>query len=109
MKGKSQMNGITIKYLQEYLASKELDFDSKDAFLKLIEEVGELADAMLRNPERATNEVNFKGSIEEELCDVIAICLYIANSYGIDMEKWIPVKEQMHNERWGNSVVFETR
>ena len=101
------MNGITIKYLQEYLKSKELEFGSKEAFLKLIEEVGELADAMLRNPDRATDETNFKGSIEEELCDVIALCLHIANSYDIDVEKWIPLKEKIHNERWGNSVIFD--
>ena len=101
------MQGITIKYMQDYLRSKMLITDNKELlFVKLSEEVGELAAAMLRNPDRAT-ETNIKGTVEEELCDVISLCLYIANSYEIDLEKWIPIKEKLHNERWGNDIVFD--
>jgi len=103
------MQNITIKYLQEYIKSKNINTENKEAlFLKLSEEVGELAAAMLRNPDRAT-ETNIKGTIEEEICDVISLCLIIANSYDIDVEKWIPVKEKLHNEKWNNKVVFDPR
>jgi NTP pyrophosphatase (non-canonical NTP hydrolase) len=101
------MQGITIRYLQEYIRSKNINLENKEAlFLKLSEEVGELAEAMLRNPEKAT-ETSIKGTIEEEICDVISLCVIIANSYDIDIEKWIPIKEKLHNEKWKNNVVFD--
>jgi len=100
------MEDITIRYLQEYIKSKNLNTENKEAlFLKLSEEVGELASAMLRNPRRAMNS-DIEGTIEEELCDVISLCLIIANSYEIDIEKWIPIKEKVHNEKWKNNVIF---
>ena len=41
---------ITIKYLQEYIKLKDYNRDfSKDYFLKLSEEVGELAKAMRKD------------------------------------------------------------
>lgn len=102
------MGGITIGYMQEYIKSKNIGWDNKEAFIKLSEEVGELAKAMLQNPEKAT-ESNIKGTIEEEICDVISLCLIIANCYEIDVEKWIPIKEKLHNEKWQNKVVFDPR
>ena len=100
------MQGITIKYLQEYLKKKDHNPELKQKFfMKLAEEVGELAGAMLRNPERAT-ETSIEGTIEEEIWDVIYYCLVIANSYDIDLEKWIPVKEKLNNERWNNKIIF---
>ena len=40
---------------------------------------------------------------------LISVCLVIANSYGIDVEKWIPVKEKLHNAKWNNDVVFDPK
>ncbi|MCL2753355.1 MAG: hypothetical protein FWE44_04315 [Defluviitaleaceae bacterium] len=103
------MQGITIRYLQEYLKSKDYNPELKHKFfLKLSEEVGELAQAIRKEPERAT-ETNIIGTIEEELWDVIYYCLVLANCYDIDMEKWIPIKEKLNNERWGNKVTFNPR
>ena len=100
------MQGISIKYLQEYIRSKNIEWDSKEAFLKLSEEVGELAKVMLGNPDKAT-EMSFKGTIEEEIYDIICACLIIANCHDIDVEKWIPVKEKINNEKYRNNVVFD--
>ena len=103
------MQGITIKYLQEYIKSKDHNPELKQKFfMKLSEEVGELAEAMLRNPENAS-ENNINGTIEEEIWDVIYYCLVIANSYNIDLEKWIPIKEKQNNEKWNNKVVFDPK
>ena len=100
------MQNITINYLQRYIKQKEHNPQLKEKFfMKLSEEVGELAEAMLKNPERAT-EQNIKGTIEEELWDVMYYCLLIANSYDIDMEKWIPVKEKINNEKWNYNFTF---
>ena len=103
------MQGISIRYLQEYIKGKNIDIKDKDFIInKLNEEVSELIKAISNNPNRATEE-NIKGSIEEEICDVISICLIIANSYDIDVEKWIPIKEKIHNEKWNNKVIFDPR
>jgi len=100
------MSGITIRYLQEYLKSKDHNPDLKHKyFLKLSEEVGELAQAIRKDPEKAT-DTNIEGTIEEEIWDVIYYCLVIANCYEIDMEKWIPLKEKLNNERWQNNIIF---
>ena len=103
------MQGITIKYMQDYIKGKNIEIPNKEFLInKLFEEVDELKEAILKNPNKATLE-NFKGSVEEEICDVISVCLIIANSYDIDVEKWIPVKEKLHNTKWKNDVVFDPK
>jgi len=102
------MQGITLRYLQEYIKSKNINTNKEMLLAKLTEEVGELTSAILHNPDRAT-ETNIKGTIEEEICDVISVCLIIANVYDIDVEKWIPIKENIHNEKWKNNVVFDPK
>jgi NTP pyrophosphatase (non-canonical NTP hydrolase) len=93
---------ITIKYLQQYIKSKDYNPElKKDYFLKLSEEVGELARVMRKEAIPAT-ETELKGTIEEELWDIIYYTLAIANCYEIDVEKWIPVKEKINNEKYGN-------
>jgi len=103
------MQGITIRYLQEYIRLKDHNPELKQKFfMKLAEEVGELAEAMLKERKEATKE-DIKGTIEEEIWDVIYYCLLIANSYDIDMEKWIPVKEKLNNEKWNYTFTFDPK
>lgn len=97
---------ITIKYLQDYIKSKDYNPNlKKDYFLKLAEEVGELARAMHKNL-RPLDETQIKETIEEELWDVIYFALAIANCYDIDLEKIIPKKEILNNEKYNNDVIF---
>lgn len=100
------MQGISIKYLQEYIKSKDHNPDyKKDYFLKLSEEVGELARAMRKGAEKATETI-IKETVEEELWDIIYYTLAIANCYDIDIEKWIPVKEKINNEKYNTGIEF---
>ena len=56
----------TIKYLQEYLRSKDYHGgDPTPYFHKLVEEVGELSRAILLE-EPHTDGVNIKGTVDEE-------------------------------------------
>ena len=102
------MDGVTtVKYLQDYIRQKDYRPEHvKDYFLKLSEEVGELSRAM-RKGLKATNPENIKGTIDEELWDVIYYTLAIANIYDIDLEKVIKVKEEMNSTRYPSSVKFE--
>ena len=72
---------MRIKEAQELIRSAYYKRDSKRGlyatFTWLIEEVGELAEALLSG---------HVGSIEEELADVFAWLLSVANLVGIDLE-----------------------
>ena len=66
--------------------------DETDYVLKLFEEVGELSRAIYRDT-RAAADDDFRGSVEEELWDVMYYVLCLANLYDVDMEKWIKIKK----------------
>ena len=97
----------TIKYLQGYIKSKDFKPELiKDYFLKLSEEVGELANAIGKNQLRKDSE-NIKGTIDEELWDVIYYALALANCYDIDIESVIKEKENINNAKYNTGIVFE--
>ena len=97
----------TVKYLQDYIKQKDYNPELlKDYFLKLSEEVGELSRAMRKNV-KAQNNGEIKGTIDEELWDVIYYAIAIANLYDIDLEQVIKTKEKMNETRYPSSIVFE--
>ena len=97
----------TIKYLQNYIKQKDYHPELlKDYFLKLAEEVGELSRAM-RKDLKAENLEQIKGTIDEELWDVIYYTLAIANIYDIDLEEVIKAKEELNQRKYPSDVVFE--
>ena len=96
---------ITIKYLQEYIKAKDFNPDLKEHyFLKLSEEIGELARAMRKDLRMTDSQV--KGTIEEEMWDVIYYILALANIYDINLEEIIPLKEKLNNEKYQTGMNF---
>ena len=101
---------ISIKYLQNYIKSKDFSPECRDAyFVKLVEEVGELARAMRKElPAGVSADEDIANSIDEEIYDVIYYALALANVYGIDVESVIPRKEAISNKKYHhNDLVFE--
>ena len=97
---------MTISYLQRYIRSKDHNPGHEmDYFLKLIEELGELSNMIYKGAPHAEGD-QIKGSIEEELWDVIYYTLALANLYDVDLERWIPVKETLNNRRYNPGIVF---
>lgn len=97
----------TIKYLQHYIKQKDYNPELlKDYFLKLSEEVGELSRAM-RKGLKAPDTKDIKGTIDEEVWDVIYYAIAIANIYDIDLEQVIKTKSEMNQSRYPSSVMFE--
>lgn len=97
----------TIKYLQNYIKQKDYHPELlKDYFLKLAEEVGELSRAMRKDLKSESLE-QIKGTIDEELWDVIYYTLAIANIYDIDIEEVIKAKEKLNQRKYPSDVVFE--
>ncbi len=72
---------LTVKYAQELMRKYYYERDSSRGlyatFTWFIEEVGELAEAILHNN---------RSAIEEEIADVLAWLLSIANILNIDVE-----------------------
>jgi NTP pyrophosphatase (non-canonical NTP hydrolase) len=91
---------ITIKELQAYIKAKDYNPELKNAyFQKLIEEVGELA-VVLRKNRRMEPHGTIKGTIEEELCDVVYYVMCLANVYDIDLETCLRLKEKLNKEKY---------
>jgi len=68
-------------------------------FLKLVEEVGELAEAIRKGSKRHSDSIEIKGTIDEELFDVMYYVLALANVYDINMEEAVILKEQVNLTR----------
>lgn len=102
------MDGKTsIQYLQTYIKQKDYKPElKKDYFLKLSEEVGELAKAMRKDVLYKDGD-SIKGTVDEEIWDVIYYVLAIANCYDIDVENVIIIKEEINNKKYNTGIVFE--
>lgn len=101
------MKMTSVQYLQEYIKSKDYNPElKKDYFFKLSEEVGELSRAMRKNNICGTDG-NIKGTIDEEIWDIIYYALAIANCYDIDVEQAIKLKEEINQKKYDSAVVFE--
>lgn len=72
-------------------------------FLKLMEEVGELAEAIRKGARRAPESAEIKGTIDEELFDILYYVLALANVYEIDLEEAVELKEAINVQRYGYS------
>ncbi len=95
-----QLNdNFTLRELQEYIKAKDFNPGLKEGyFLKLVEEVGELAE-VIRNDKRLGGDCDIKGTIEEELYDVFYYVLALANLYGIDLQESCLLKEEINKTR----------
>ncbi len=93
---------ISINQLQNFIKNIDYNPNSKEKyFLKLIEEVGELSEA-LRKDTRLIDKNHIKGTIEEELYDVLYYILAIANIYDIDMEECALLKEELNRVKYNH-------
>jgi NTP pyrophosphatase (non-canonical NTP hydrolase) len=68
-------------------------------FYKLIEEVGELAEVLRANTRMIGHEI--KGTIEEELTDVLYYVAALANIHGIDLDQCFKLKDAVNAARYG--------
>ncbi|MGN1329834.1 MAG: MazG nucleotide pyrophosphohydrolase domain-containing protein [Clostridia bacterium] len=101
---------MTIKELQK--AIKSIDGitigESKISdryFMKLVEEVGELSISIRKNKRMIDN--NIKGTIEEEIYDVLYYIICLANSYDIDLEKSIFLKEELNAKKYNRKNIMK--
>lgn len=100
-------NEISLNKLQKFIKSKDFNPDSQQGyFLKLIEEVGELSEAIRKD--LRLKDGNIKGTVEEELYDVLYYVIALANIYDINLEECIQLKEKINKEKYNHKVTLET-
>lgn len=98
---------LTIQKLQSCIKTIEYHENFAPQYmLKLMEEVGELAEVVRKNKRQIAGET-IKGSIEEELQDVLYYVVCLANGYGIDLETCIYQKERLNAVKWNRKNMFE--
>lgn len=104
------MGNLTLNYLQK--AIQKVDGitigNSKlsDRYLmKFIEEVGELSKCVRKN--RRMVDENIKGTIEEELYDVLYYIICLANVYNIDIEKSRQLKEEINLKKYNRKSICD--
>ncbi|HET7578919.1 MAG TPA: MazG nucleotide pyrophosphohydrolase domain-containing protein [Bacillales bacterium] len=92
---------ITLRELQAYIRNKDHHPDHKQGyFQKLIEEVGELSE-MIRKNKRMGKKSEIKGTLEEELYDVLYYVAALANVHEIDLETCCHLKEEVNEQKYG--------
>jgi len=92
---------MELRELQTFIRAKDHRPELKHAyFLKLVEEVGELAE-VLRKDRRLEPGGSIKGTVEEELCDVLYYVVALANIHEIDLEECFRLKEALNAEKYG--------
>ncbi len=69
--------------------------------MKLVEEIGELAE-VIRKEKKLGEDDDIKGTIDEELYDVLYYVLALANLYDVDLEKSCLLKENINKKRADN-------
>ncbi len=93
-------SAMTLRALQDYIQGKDFNPQARHGyFQKLIEEVGELAEA-LRKDLRMTDDGEIKGTVEEELSDVLYYVAALANIYQIDLERCFALKEALNVRKY---------
>jgi NTP pyrophosphatase (non-canonical NTP hydrolase) len=91
---------VTLKGLQAYIREFDHRPEMKEKyFQKLIEEVGELAEA-IRKDRRRERGGSIKGTIDEELYDVLYYVAALANLYEIDLENSFRLKEEINQKKY---------
>ena len=96
---------LTIKQLQNCIRQIDHKHGSAEQYmLKLMEEVGELAQDVRKGTRMQDGQI--KGSIEEELQDVLYYVVCLANFYDIDLESCIYLKEELNCKKWNRKNMF---
>lgn len=94
---------FTIAELQAYIREFDYHPEGKNAyFMKLVEEVGELSE-VIRSEVRMGENDNIKGTIEEELCDVLYYVAALANVYDIRLNDCFRLKDELNKRKWNRS------
>jgi NTP pyrophosphatase (non-canonical NTP hydrolase) len=90
---------MTIKDFQKHIKEIYHPLDILLTTLKLTEEIGEVAEAVLRIEKKGLTNEN-KKMLSHELYDVLHFMGQLANHYGIDLEESLIEKDLINSKRY---------
>lgn len=90
---------MTIREFQDHIKQVDHPMDILLSVLKLTEEVGEIAEAVLRIEKKGLTAEN-KQLLAHEMYDVIHFISQLANHYNIDLEKALIEKDYINSKRY---------
>lgn len=101
-------NPLDLVELARAICTFDHEEDHKDHYYyKLVEEVGELGAAMRKDCRAGVDGQPYKGSIEEEIGDVVYYAICLANLYHIDLSATIREKEKLNAEKYHRPVYIK--
>lgn len=100
---------ITIHDLQQYLADRYCGWANEQSmFMKLVEEMGEVAEVLNKKAGRKANdEENINGHLSVELADMLHYIIAIAALNGLDLEQTILEKDRKASLKCHHSINLE--
>lgn len=100
---------ITVEALQAYLAHRYCGWGTEQSmFMKLVEEIGEVAEVLNKKAGRKTNdEENINEQLGIELADMIHYILAIAALNNLDMERIILEKDKKASVKYHHDINLE--
>lgn len=100
---------ITIEAMESYLAHRYGGWGiDQSMFMKLVEEMGEVAEVMNKMAGRKANdEVDLKEHLGVELADMLHYILAIAALNDIDMERIILEKDKKASIKYNHDINLE--
>ena len=98
---------ITIEQFQAYLADRYKEWGTTEGlFIKLIEEIGEVAEVI--NTQNGSKYAEGDESLEYELADALHYLLAIASINNVDLTRVILEKDKKASIKYGHEVNLET-
>ena len=100
---------ITIEALENYLAHRYCGWgNDQGMFMKLVEEIGEVAEVLNKKAGRKANDVeNISEQLGIELADMIHYILAIAALNDLDMERIILEKDKKASVKYNHDINLE--
>ena len=100
---------ITIEALQQYLAHRYGGWGKEESmFMKLVEEIGEVAEVLNKKAGRkANNEENINEQLGIELADMLHYIIAIAALNDLDLEKIILEKDKKASVKYHHDINLE--
>ena len=100
---------ITIEALDNYLAHRYCGWgNDQGMFMKLVEEIGEVAEVLNKKAGRKANDVeNISEQLGIELADMIHYILAIAALNDLDMERIILEKDKKASVKYNHDINLE--
>ena len=101
---------ISIEALQAYLADRYCGWATEQSmFMKLVEEIGEVAEVLNKRAGRKASDENDLGEqLGTELADMIHYIVAIAAINDIDLERIIVEKDRKASIKYNHKVNLET-